>query len=383
MTRRILPLAALAVLTASPALAQFQATAVYDDKRLALNPVWTRIADVYGEAGSVESVEFSYDGLRMVSGTKFDYTVIVWRTSDGEELWRRTLPAEIERVAWNPDGSTVASVSEDRVLRVFDAETGETVDQTALTAGIDGLAWSHDGRYLAAGEEYSRDAAGERRGMVRVYATPELEQVKQFDLGHTANEVDFSEDDRFLAATGNDGYLKVWEVESERLVLDIDQDASLSDRNAYHHSITVQFSPDGRHLATGDTEGLLSIYEFPSGDLVHRLDRSGHKIESVQWTPDGQYLVTVGNDPYLRVFRLADILGEDRVYTALQVHIGDQAEYVDVSRNGALVATAGQDGAIRLFIWMGEDPGLNERRHREVRAEQDAADRAREAGGDR
>jgi WD40 repeat protein len=376
MTRFLL--FALAALTATPAVAQFQTTARYHDKRLALNPVWTRLADVYGEAGSVESVEFSYDGLRLVSGTKFDYTVIVWRTSDGEELWRRTLPAEIERVAWNPDGSTVASVSEDRVLRVFDAETGETVRETTLTAGIDGLAWSHDGRYLAAGEEYSRDDSGERLGLVRVYAMPELRQVKLFDLGHTANEVDFSEDDRFLAATGNDGFLKVWEVETERLVLNIDQDASLSDRNEYHHAITVQFSPDGEYLATGDTEGLLSLYAFPSGDLVHRFDRSGHKIESVQWTPDGQYLVTVGNDPYLRMFRLADILGPDRVYTALQVHIGDQAEYVDISRNGALVATANQDGAIRLFILMGEDPGLNERRHREVRAEQDAADRARD-----
>ncbi|MEM1042224.1 MAG: PQQ-binding-like beta-propeller repeat protein [Bacteroidota bacterium] len=368
---------ALALLTAAPVLAQPQAVARYDDKRLALNPVWTRLADVHGEAGSVESVEFSYDGTRLVSGTKFDYTVIVWRTSDGAELWRRTLPAEIERVAWNPDGSTVASVSEDRVLRVFDAETGETMREATLTAGIDGLAWSHDGRFLAAGEEYSRTADGERQGLVRVYAMPALEQVKLFDLGHTANEVDFSEDDRYLAATGNDGLLKVWEVETEQLVLDIDEDISLSDDNPYHHSITVQFSPDGQYLATGDTEGLLHLYAFPSGELVRRFDRSGHKIESVQWTPDGQYLVTVGNDPYLRMFRLDDILGPDRVYTALQVHIGDQAEYVDVSRNGALVATANQDGAIRLFVLMGEDPGLNERRHRAVRAEQDAADRAR------
>jgi WD40 repeat protein len=375
---------ALALLTAAaPAAAQFQTTARYDDKALALNPVWTRLADVFGEAGSVESVEFSHDGLRMVSGTKFDYTVIVWRTSDGAELWRRTLPAEIERVAWNPDGSTVASVSEDRVLRVFDASSGEIVRQATLTAGIDGLAWSHDGRYLAAGEEYSRDDDGERRGFVRVYAMPALEEVKTFDMGHTSNEVDFSHDDRFLAATGNDGYLKVWEVETGRLVLDVDQDATLSDGNRYHHSITVQFSPDGQHLATGDTEGLLWVYAFPSGELVKRFDRSGHKIESLQWTPDGAYLMTVGNDPFLRMYRVADILDGDRIYTALQVHIGDQAEYVDVSRNGALVATAGQDGAIRLFILMGEDRMLNERRHREVRAEQDAADRAREAGGDR
>ncbi|MEM6286059.1 MAG: PQQ-binding-like beta-propeller repeat protein [Bacteroidota bacterium] len=371
------------LLTAAPALAQFQTVARADDKSLALNPVWTRLADVFGEAGSVESVEFSYDGLRIVSGTKFDNTVILWRTSDGTELWRRTLDAEIERVAWNPDGSQVASVSEDRKLIVFNAETGATEHEATLGAGIDGLAWSHDGRLLAAGEEYSRSASGARQGLLRVFEMPAFREVMTLDLGETINEVDFSEDDQFVMAVGQQGKVRVWDTGTERLVLDIDEDVTVSDDNDLHHFIAGQFSPAGDMIAVGDTEGLLHVYAFPSGELVRRFDRSGHKIETVQWTPDGQYLATAGNDPYIRFFRTADIAGEGRVYTALQVHAGDQAEYIDFSRNGALLASAHQDGAIRLWILMGEDPTLNERRHREVRAEQDAADRAREEADSR
>ena len=70
-----------------------------------LTPVWSRVADINGEYGSIESAEFSPDGNRIVSGSKFDNQVIMWRTSDGMELWRATVaqvnrivPSEMEKV---------------------------------------------------------------------------------------------------------------------------------------------------------------------------------------------------------------------------------------------------------------------------------------------
>lgn len=60
-----------------------------------------------GEPGSVESAEFSPDGKYIVSGTKYDNSVIMWRTSDGNELWRQYAKQEIERVGWSSDGKYV------------------------------------------------------------------------------------------------------------------------------------------------------------------------------------------------------------------------------------------------------------------------------------
>ncbi|MEM7768359.1 MAG: WD40 repeat domain-containing protein [Pseudomonadota bacterium] len=62
-----------------------------------LNQVWSRMADINGEPGSVESAEFSPDSRYIVTGTKFDNTVRVFRTSDGHHLWEREVPQEIER----------------------------------------------------------------------------------------------------------------------------------------------------------------------------------------------------------------------------------------------------------------------------------------------
>jgi WD40 repeat protein len=58
----------------------------YMNHQLRLEPVWAVVADAFGEPGSVESVEFSPDGKYLVSGTKFDNSVMKWRTSDGAEL---------------------------------------------------------------------------------------------------------------------------------------------------------------------------------------------------------------------------------------------------------------------------------------------------------
>ena len=82
--------------------------------KLKLTLVWARVADVNGEAGSVESAEFSPDGRFIVTGSKFGNIVIMWWTSDGVEIWRQEVDEEIERVGWTPDGKYVASCSESR-----------------------------------------------------------------------------------------------------------------------------------------------------------------------------------------------------------------------------------------------------------------------------
>ncbi len=345
-------------------LSQFQVTTKFDGKQLALNPVWTRVADVYGEAGSIESAEFSKDGRYIVSGSKFDNTVIMWRTSDGFEMWRQTLPQEIERVAWSPDGKYVASCSEDFLVRVFKAEDGELVMELRHEQGIDALDWSHNGRWLASGEEYHDDEDGVRRGYLTLFNMPEGTVHKRYDFGTTMNEVDFTLDDKYILAAGHGAQVKVFKLPELELVKEFVGDPK-------HHFITARFSPDQKLIAAGDKDGNYWIWDFETGKLKEKFDRSGHKVEVVNWSPDGKYLATAGNDPFIRFFRTEDILSGNRIYTALQVHAGDQAEYIDFNTDGSMLVSAHQDGCIRLWIVMSEDPTVNERRHKWVRKQQD------------
>ncbi|NJK83645.1 MAG: PQQ-binding-like beta-propeller repeat protein [Saprospiraceae bacterium] len=120
----------------------------YLDYQLRLEPVWGRLADINGEAGSVESVEFSPDSRYIVSGSKYDHSVIMWRTADGAEVWRQYAKQEVERVGWSADGQYVAAASEDFLVTVYDAKNGTPIWSIQHNQGIDGLIWSNEGNLL-------------------------------------------------------------------------------------------------------------------------------------------------------------------------------------------------------------------------------------------
>lgn len=330
------------------------------DYQLRLEPVWSRVADAYGEAGSVESVEFSPDGKYIVSGAKFDNSVIMWRTSDGAEIWRKYTGQEVERVGWSHDGQYVAAASEDFLVTVYHAQNGEVIHTFKHASGIDGLTWSHEQNLLVSGEEKS----GEIGGFVRIFDISKGKEIKNLDFDATVNELFFSKDDEFLLAVGH-GSVKVYRVEDWSLVQTLNP--------GYYVVFTSgAFSPNGQYVFAvgqgGTSRGNCYLWEWETGKLVKMFNQTGKKIESVTWHPSGDYIVYAGHDPYIHVYRLSEIIeyGNDAIPVAHKSWAGDHAEYLDFNTDGSFLCSAHQNGLIKLWVWMGEDPSLNSKRHSSV-----------------
>ncbi|MEM7658406.1 MAG: WD40 repeat domain-containing protein, partial [Bacteroidota bacterium] len=136
------------------------------------------------------------------------------------------------------------------------------------------------------------------------------------------------------------------------------------------------FSPDAKYVIAvgqaGKARGNVHLWEWESGKLVKQFNHTGKKVESISWHPNGQYIAHAGHDPYIYVYRLAEILAypNDNIPIAHQVWAGDNAEYIDFNADGSFLASAHQNGLIKLWVWMGEDPILNKRRHSEVSKQQ-------------
>ncbi|MDZ7723548.1 MAG: hypothetical protein U5R06_12280 [candidate division KSB1 bacterium] len=341
------------------------------DYHLRLEPVWSRVADALGEPGSVESVEFSPDGKTIVSGTKYDNSVILWRTSDGAELWRRYTKEEVERVGWSADGQYVAAASEDYRVTLYKAASGEVFRVLDHTQGIDGLTWSHKGQLLVTGEEKTEMNDSTTRGWIRVFDISADKEICKLDFGNTVNELFFTKDDRYLLAVGH-GAVKVYDTSDWSLAQTLKPD--------YYVTFTSGvFSPDGTHVFAvgqgGTSRGNAYLWDWRSGELLKMFNHSGKKIESVSWHPNGDYIAHAGHDPYIYVYRVTDILRyfSDHIPVAHKVWAGDHAEYINFNTDGSFLVSAHQNGLIKLWVWMGEDSDLNARRHSWIKTHQSDA----------
>ncbi|MFP4381779.1 MAG: WD40 repeat domain-containing protein [Candidatus Sumerlaeia bacterium] len=344
----------------------------YLNHQLRLEPVWSRVADSLGEPGSVESVEFSADGKFVVSGSKYDNAVIMWRTSDGAELWRKYTKQEVERVGWSSDGKYVAAGSEDYLVTVFDAQTGDVHKKFPHKRGVDGLTWSHKGQILVSGEERIQKEDGGTQGFIRVFDMADAKETQTINFGNTVNELFFSNDDRYLLAVGH-GAVKVYDTTDWSLIQTLKPD--------YWVTFTSgTFSPDGKHVIAvgqgGTSRGNVYLWEWKSGKMVKTFNHTGKKIESIAWHPNGDYIAHAGHDPYIYVYRLSDILryGNDSIPVAHKVWGGDNSEYIDFNADGSFLCSAHQNGLIKLWVWMSEDADLNAQRHQWLKKRQKDAE---------
>lgn len=360
---KILLTMSLAIMLIEPGQAQ-----QYLDYQLRLEPVWSRVADALGEVGSVESVEFSPDGKYIVSGTKFDNSVILWRTSDGTELWRAYTAAEIERVGWSADGKYVAACSEDFMVTIYHAKDGKVHKKIEHSRGIDGLTWSHRGALLVTGEEILETQGQPKQGWIRVFDLTTEKEIKKIDFGNTINRLVFTQNDEYLLAVGH-GAVKVYRSSDWSLVQTLQPEYDVIFTSGV-------FSPDGKHVFVvgqgGVSRGNCYLWEWQSGKLVRMFNQLGKKIEAVAWHPNGQYIAYAGHDPHIFVYRFNDIVqyANDAIPIAHKCWAGDHAEYLAFNTNGSFLASAHQNGLIKLWVWMGEDPALNAKRHSWISSQQ-------------
>lgn len=77
--------------------------------------------------------------------------VRIWDPATGQNI--STLEGHsdsVQSVAWSPDGSQLASASNDRTARIWDPDTGQSVSiLKGHSHWVRSIAWSPDGRRLA------------------------------------------------------------------------------------------------------------------------------------------------------------------------------------------------------------------------------------------
>ena len=118
ITKKILLTTILATLFASCGK-----TTAQNEKVVSADPTkFTCLKTLEGHEGDVNSVAYSPDGTKIISGSK-DETVKIWDANTGECL--KTLEghsSNVRSVAFSPDGKRIISGSDDKTVKIWGEE---------------------------------------------------------------------------------------------------------------------------------------------------------------------------------------------------------------------------------------------------------------------
>ena len=244
------------------------------------------ISQLIGASGFGADLEFSSDGREIILG-RADGSVLMWSWRTGSSLTFQAHSQSVTSVALSRDGSRIATGSLDRTIKIWDAADFKLLVEVKdnnfpFLGAIADLMFSIDGQYIAS-------ASGHGTKVWRVEGLELIERIQTTQM----NGVSFSTDGNYLASSGLNVDVPIWEISDNSFNLSqvIQTQAPPDDLG----TDGVAFSSDGRSMAVGEfyntvDAASVKVWDVGTSSIVQTLRGVGESLFDVNFSENGKFV---------------------------------------------------------------------------------------------
>jgi len=243
---------------------------------------------------------------------KYDKDIYVY--SHFDSIYKLNLPMEdVRDMAISPNADMIALSGGDynnvelTLVRISDGVVlFELLGHTGIVNSLD---FSRDGKYLASSGSLDRTVRiwDVKTGEIKYIFFNDTVNNKQAEIdikkrlldgsfvrGGNVTNVKFSPDGRFIANSGDDQAIKLWDVHSGKLITILRGHSGMVN--------CVDFNADGSLLASGGNDRKIKIWNMNTLDEIITLEGHESYVKCVSFSKDGKQLLSSGYDHTVRLW---------------------------------------------------------------------------------
>jgi WD40 repeat protein/serine/threonine protein kinase len=248
--------------------------------------------------------------------------LVDWPPEEGPGLEEPPPPSKIGKIG-APLSSALALTSQPAPLA---GVMSWTIETRGHRGPVRSVAYSPTGRWLA---------TSGADGTIRLWESANG-KLARILVGHNygVDGVAWAADGRLLASRAYDGTVRLWDPESGK--------------QQHAHSVgsahALALSPDGKTFATAGADKEIRLWDAGTGKPLRSLDQHGSDIFSLAWSPNGKTLAAGGTDRVIYLWAMDG--GPDP--TRLQGH-KDRIHDLVWSPDSAMLVSVSKDRTLRLW----------------------------------